>query len=277
MGHPRRARDPPLGLDSPDPDDPSPADPIEPLFPVAPDAREIDVAAAEPDKAGHPVAPSIAHLTHHDDQAPEPATIPVALDETPAPSNEQLPPYEEFAGNVTPALEASRQQLREGLVAIVEAEGPVLGHRLHIAYVKASGGDRVGKTIASVLNRAISNAVRDGTLVADKRRGESGVKPRTYRLPSQPQSQPRQLGPRALDHVPPAELADLLSQAAAQHGWDHDETLYRTVLERLGLRRLTSNVEATLASALQLARTTDERDAGEESEDSLSESVDPRI
>lgn len=263
---------------TPDSGNTSPSDRMELPFPLAPSAGESSAAAGEPDEHEHPVAPSVAHLTHHEDEPPGQASNPVALDDESNAAAQDLLAYEEFSGRVTPALEANGQQLREGLVAIVEAEGPVLGHRLHIAYVKASGGDRVGKTIATILNRAISSAVRAGALAADKPRGEAGVKPRTYRLPTQPQSRPRQLGPRALDQVPPAELAELITQAAVQHGWDHDETLYRTVLERLGLRRLTTNVGATLASALHLARTTSEREMAEEAvEHSLDEAIAPQV
>ena len=56
------------------------------------------------------------------------------------------------------------QQLHDGLVAIVAVEGPVEGHRLHTAYVKAAGGQRVGKSVAKILNSAITAAVRQGRL-----------------------------------------------------------------------------------------------------------------
>lgn len=234
--------------------------------PAAPDL--VVESAPEPTLVEHPkhdVPPSVANLTHLDEVRSEvPPEIPVTLNDPadrPSLFDDQLEPYREFTGTVVPAADADRQQLRDGLVAIVEAEGPVMGQRLHMAYVKAAGGDRVGRSIASILNQAISSAVRQGVLVADNRR-DAGVKPRTFRLPSQPETRPRQLGPRALDHVPPTELADLLTQAALANGWEHDETLYREVLARLGLRRLTTHVEATLAAALRLAR--EKRDAAEQ-------------
>ena len=64
----------------------------------------------------------------------------------------------------------------------------------------------------------------------------------------------RHLGPRTLEQVPPRELADLIDQAATEHGWDNNETLFRSVLARLGLHRLTTNVEARLLSVLPIAR-----------------------
>ena len=86
------------------------------------------------------------------------------------------------------------------------------------------------------------------------------MKPRTYRLPDQPNVRLRHLGPRTLDQVPPRELAELLRRAAEDHGWENKETLFRAVLARLGLQRLTTNVESLLTSTLVLAK-------GEEGDD----------
>lgn len=162
----------------------------------------------------------------------------------------ELQPYREFSGFVTPAQAATRPQLIEGLVAVVAAEGPIVGHRLHAAYVKGSGGQRVGKNIAKALNSAITSAVRQGTLVDDNPLGEPGVKPRTFRLPQQPEVIVRDLGPRALEHIPPRELAALLEWAGETCGSDNNELLFRSTLDRLGLKRLTSNVQARLEAVL---------------------------
>ena len=169
-----------------------------------------------------------------------------------------MAPYPEFSGVVAAPVNASRQQLLDGLVAIVAAEGPIVGFRLHTAYVKAAGGQRVGKTVAKILNSAISSAVRQGRLLSDNPLHEAGVKPRTYRLPDQAEVRPRQLGPRTFDQIPPSELETMLVQAARLHGWDNNETLQRAVLGQLGLHRLTTSVESRLAQALKLARPGDD-------------------
>lgn len=202
----------------------------------------------------HGPPPSVAALTGHPDEAPLVVETAVELDpSTPQTAAAALEPYTEFVGTVTTPVSASRQELLDGIVAIVAVEGPVDGYRLHTAYVKAAGGHRVGKTIAKILNSAITSAVRQGRLVVDNPLHESGVKPRTYRLPDQLEVRPRSLGPRTFDQIPPRELAFLLTEAAMQHGWDSRETLYRAVLGRLGLHRLTPNVESRLERALQLA------------------------
>lgn len=177
----------------------------------------------------------------------------MAAAETPIGATGRLARYEEFAGRASPVVAATSSQLIEELVAIVAVEGPVLGDRLHQAHVKAAGGQRVGRQIAHVLNAAISTAKRRGLLVEDNPLSDSGVKPMTYRLPTQPASILRELGPRALDQVPPRELAALMREVAATVGWADEELLFRGVLDRYGLRRLTSNGMVQLRRVRPLA------------------------
>ncbi|QFU88954.1 AAA domain-containing protein [Amycolatopsis sp. YIM 10] len=184
------------------------------------------------------------------------------------PVEEQLPePYENIAGGGTlesyvsytgtlvPVVEASRRELIDGIKKIVAIEGPMLGERIHSAYVHCSGGRRVGHQLARTLNSAVTAAVRQGVLEVDNPLSQSGVRSVTYRLPGQPLVRSRQLGPRDLDDVPPRELATLIAEAAGRHGWADEEALFRTVLESLGLKRLTRNVHDRLSSLVELART----------------------
>lgn len=165
----------------------------------------------------------------------------------------RLARYDEFTGYASPALGATSAQLVEELVAAVGVEGPVLGDRLHQAHVRAAGGQRVGRQIAHALNSAINTAKRRGLLLEDNPLSDSGVKPMTYRLPGQPLSVVRELGPRPLDQVPPRELAALLGNVAATVGWADEEALFRAVLDRYGLRRLTSNATTQLRRVRPLA------------------------
>lgn len=198
-----------------------------------------------------PQLPSVAaRLGAHED----------AADVFPAPT--ALPAYRAFEGDLVPALSATRGHLVDGLRGIVAAEGPVVGFRIHSVYVLASGGSRVSKQIAHALNTAISYAVRRGILIADNPLGQSGVKPRTYRLPDQDEAVLRQLGPRTLDQMPPMGLVHLLRDAATVSGWDCTESLFRDVLHRLGRDRLTGPAAQILAAVLPLARPLDEKDDG---------------
>ncbi|EWM17036.1 DNA helicase [Kutzneria sp. 744] len=161
--------------------------------------------------------------------------------------DELLMAYGQFDGDVVQVATASRREMIDGLVHLVEAEGPVLGNRLHTAYVRASGAVRVTKLVAGELNKAISQAVREGRLVEDNPLAESGIKPRTYRLPDQPPVRTRQLGPRSFEEVPPGELAALLDHVAERDGHVGEEASRRAVLELLGLKRLTDNVRSRFA------------------------------
>lgn len=167
--------------------------------------------------------------------------------------NARLPRYEVFSGHASPALTATSARLVEELIAVVEIEGPLLGDRLHQAHVRAAGGQRVGRQIAHALNSAINVAKRRRMLVEDNALSESGVKPRTYRLPSQPLFVVRELGPRSLDQVPPRELAALMRDAAGTAGWADEEDLFRRVLEQYGVQRLTNNAITQLRRVRPLA------------------------
>lgn len=138
------------------------------------------------------------------------------------------------------------------IAKIVAVEGPVLGERLHQAYAKAAGGQTVGKQIARTLNQAITSAEYRGMIVADNPLNEAGVKPRTFRLATQPNVIARELGPRSLSLVPSAELAHHLIELSLGDQARPEEELFHGVLHRLGLERLTESAMAVLARAMTL-------------------------
>ncbi|WP_253843241.1 AAA domain-containing protein [Mycobacterium colombiense] len=170
-----------------------------------------------------------------------------------------LAPYVAFEGALPTIGETPLTSLAANIVRIVETEGPMLGSRLHQVYVRSAGGLRVGKEIARVLNRAITTAERRGLISSDNPLNESGIKPRTFRTPTQPKVSPRELGPRILETVPPAELAHHLADLAASDGSMSEEELFRAVLDLLGLKRLTDNARAVLSSAMTLVELENKR------------------
>ncbi len=163
-----------------------------------------------------------------------------------------LPRYTRFVGSLPPVGSVSRRTLVEGILAIVEAEGPVVGKRLHTAYVRASGGQRVGKLIADSLNDALATAVRQRRLLMDDPLAERHPRHRTYRLPEQPEVSVREPGPRELDEIPPRELAALLADARKEHPGADVETVYRAVLRRLGWHNLTQKAKARFDAVMRL-------------------------
>jgi very-short-patch-repair endonuclease len=207
------------------------------------DAKSVDVGRRSADGLSEVTTPPQI-------QAP-PATR--GADVIPAPAGVTLGPYVAFDELLPPLNQTTLDVMAANVVRIVAAEGPVLGHRVHNAYRDAYGGHRVGKEIARLLNRAIMLGERRGQIISDNPLNESGVKPRTYRLPTQPAVVPRRLGPRSLELVPPAELAHHLTDLSFGDDTQSEEELFRAVLGRLGLTRLTDNVRAVLRGALGLA------------------------
>ena len=237
-------------------------DVIEETLPDIEDALEEDLDEPPPANAAvgapdEPDRPSVSWSNPTQEAPPVARTAALQVPETngealggAAAGSGRLEQYEAFTGAVVPAQSATRRQLLEGLAAVAAAEGPVVGRRLHAAYVTGSGGQRVGKQIAKALNSAITSAVRQGILVEDNPLGEPGVKPRTYRLPGQSDVRLRTLGPRSLEDVPPRELASLMAALGDDLGWDNDELLFREVLNQLGLKRLTTNTQTRLETVL---------------------------
>ncbi|WP_082754120.1 AAA domain-containing protein [Mycobacterium sp. NAZ190054] len=168
------------------------------------------------------------------------------------PRTSTLEPYAVFSDPLPPITESRLNEVVANVVRIVEVEGPVLGHRVHQAYREAYGGQRVGREIARQLNQALSIAERRSLIVSSNPLNEAGVKPRTFRIASQPEVLPRELGPRTLDMVPPAELAHHLAEFWSDDDVLGEEELFRAVLDVLGLKRLTDNAKAVLRSAMRL-------------------------
>lgn len=127
----------------------------------------------------------------------------------------------------------------EVLRRIVEIEGPILGYRLYQVYVKSSGRSRVGREYRQILNGASAAATRVGLLVASNPLNEEGQTVKTFRLPDQPEALLRELGPRRLTDVPPAELAAVMR--AVRDDFGDEEEWFRATLAAYGLIRLTDN------------------------------------
>lgn len=163
-----------------------------------------------------------------------------------------LAAYREFDGRTVPVDDASRDELVEGIAAIVKIEGPILGERLRHVYVKASGGERVGRVIASTLNKALWAATQNGILTTSNPLNKSGQAAKVFRLPDQPTVFAREIGPRTLAQMPPLELAHVLSLAAEDADDLPQTELYRRALALLGRKSLTDASRAQLDQVIGL-------------------------
>ncbi|WP_018333420.1 AAA domain-containing protein [Actinomycetospora chiangmaiensis] len=212
---------------------------------VEEEPRQRDAQPSPPNNQPSPARPQ------REQGIPEPPAKPT-VDPPPAvgaaSANDQLAPYAAFTGATVPPGSADRADLIDGLKHIVAVEGPIVIDRAFALYVKASGGRRVGQQIARDLTSAVKTAMRQGLFAVDSPLHESDLRQRTMRLPTQPTFVPRELGPRSFEEIPPRELAELTRQVHKQ-GIEDEEQLFREVLSRYGLKRLTPNVMARLRAA----------------------------
>lgn len=192
--------------------------------------------------------------------------VSVDVDEAPPadPSDGALAPYVPFAGTTVPISDAVVDEIIDGLVEVVAAEGPVRGERLLRAYVLASGGLRVGKAIAKQLNSAVSRAEREGRLLMDNPLHQAGIKPRTYRLAHQSLVVPRTLGPRSLEEIPPSELEAIMRLARSRFGCVTDEEIMRWTLHLLGRKSLTQTVRSHFEPVVAMLHRHDADEARDE-------------
>lgn len=166
----------------------------------------------------------------------------------------QLEPYVEWqSSRIDDPISISRNELAKHLVAVTEIEGPILCHRLFQVLNNAAGNNKLGKNIRSAMNKALYHAEQAGDLVIDRPLGETGYLQTTVRLPEQHLLKVRQIGPRPLDHVPPAEVAEVLILARSASGNGSEEAVFRELLHFYGKSRLTSNVIDRLRACARLS------------------------
>ena len=126
-----------------------------------------------------------------------------------SPTTGVLTPYDLWSGPVAHPLQMSNKVL-QSIKAILEVEGPMVGHHLYARYGQAAQAI-VGRSVLSpmqlkkVLNPLLYSAVQKGELTAEDEFGAGGQISLVYRLPGQP-TRPRLKGDRSLDRIPNSEL-----------------------------------------------------------------------
>jgi very-short-patch-repair endonuclease len=140
----------------------------------------------------------------------------------------------------------------EGIVRIVEVEGPVVAKRAYDIYLRGCGIRRMGPALRSAMNKALAHAVRQGRLVSENEPIESGLLFSVVRVHGRPPIRLRRRGPRSFEEIPPSELKVVAMYLVQRHGFSSgsDEHL-RAVLEYFDLKRLTTQVGTTLLEILE--------------------------
>ena len=144
---------------------------------------------------------------------------------------------------------ASLKEITDGLIEIVAEEGPMLCRRAYHLYAEAVGIQRVGRSIQSLFNRAVYQAVRSGRLEQHNECGKRGQVDKTIRLAGTPSVSLRTRGDRMLHEIPPSEIAMLMEKLLSKTPDLDKESLFRAVLACYNLVRLTQSAQKTLEIA----------------------------
>jgi len=140
----------------------------------------------------------------------------------------------------------------EGIVRIIEVEGPVVAKRVYDIYLRGCGINRMGHELKRTMNKALSHAIRQGRVVCEDEAGKGGLLFSVVRVKGAPPIRLRSRGPRSFEEIPPSELKVVAMYLAHRHGFSSgsDEHL-RVVLECFDLKRLTTQVGTTLLEILE--------------------------
>jgi len=191
----------------------------------------------------------------------EGSTLPSATQDATSSGQADLKPYPVFSQTLSPISQTPVAQIIENLVRIVSVEGPLTGWRIHQVYKKCAPGRESHDKFSRLLNRAISASERSQRIVAENPFNQTGNKPRTFRLPGQSSTVARELGPRTIDIVPPAEVVQYCHKAAAGEVLSDDELIKR-VGRLLGRREPATELRNAVLAAKRLdARAAQRRSA----------------
>jgi hypothetical protein len=135
---------------------------------------------------------------------------------------------------------ASLQELMEGLIEIVAAEGPIICRRAYLLYNRAAGNARLGGQIVHVMNRAIYRAVKLGRLQQNDEQKRGGQINQVVRVAGTPATAIRQRGPRTLEEVPPLEIKAVRDALSGDNPGLDEEALIRKVAAIYGVGRVTA-------------------------------------
>lgn len=140
----------------------------------------------------------------------------------------------------------------EGIVRIIEVEGPVVAKRVYDIYLRGCGIKRMGHELKSTMNKALSHAIRQGRVVSENEATERDLLSSVVRVNGSPPIRLRSRGPRSFEEIPPSELQLVAKYLLQRHSLARgsDEHL-RAVLECFDLKRLTTQVGTTLLEILE--------------------------
>ena len=168
-------------------------------------------------------------------------------------ANLPLTDYAEYAGPAgNDPRSASADVVSEGIVRIIEVEGPVLAKRVYDIYLRGCGIKRMGHELKRTMNKALALAIRQGRVVSEDEAAKSGLLFSVVRARGSPPIRLRSRGPRSFEEIPPSELQVLSRYLLEGYGFaSGSEEHLRAVLECLDFKRLTTQVGTTFREILE--------------------------
>ena len=159
--------------------------------------------------------------------------------------------YRIWRGSAPDPRSISTTDLTGTLRKIIETEGPILTERLYRVYRRSSNLGRAGRQVRKSLNKALKNLENQDIVTIVGKGSGGGYAGATVRMTDSPAVILRDRGDRNLDEIPIDELAEIYRLIRSEsHGGDED-SIFREVLARYGLTRMTANVRERLKEAAQ--------------------------
>jgi hypothetical protein len=164
-----------------------------------------------------------------------------------------LSDYVEYAGTVgNDPRGDSASAVLEGIIRIIEVEGPMVAKRAYDIYLRGCGIKRMGHELKSTMNNALTDGIRQQRVVCENEGIETGLQFSVVRMNGNPPIRLRTRGPRSFEEIPPSELQVVARYLLARHSYisGSDEHL-RAVLDCFDLKRLTTQVGTMLLEILE--------------------------
>lgn len=161
--------------------------------------------------------------------------------------------YTEYSGPVgNDPRSVNVDIVSEGIIRIIEIEGPVLAKRVYDIYLRGCGIKRMGHELKSSMNKSLAGAIRLGRVVSEDEADKGGLLYSVVRVKGSPLIRLRSRGSRSFEEIPPSELQVLAKYLLREHGCvSGSEEHLRMVLECLDLKRLTVHVGTKFQEMLE--------------------------
>lgn len=141
----------------------------------------------------------------------------------------------------------------EGLVGIVEVEGPMVAKRAYDIYLRGCGIKRMGPYLKNTMDKALAGAIQQRRLVSEFEATERNLTSSIVRVSGSSPIKLRTRGGRTLEEIPPSELQVVAGYLLERHRFPPGSDKHlRAVLDFFDLKRMTTQVCMILQEALKM-------------------------